>query len=158
MTNIADGEQMVKRLTNPLFGRPTPLGDVMRQAHRRLVSYLDRALREAGYPDLRSAHVSVLATVDPAGTRLATLVARGGRTKQATAELAGHLAATGYVRLVGDPSDGRAKLYVPTGEAYTLLAVCEGVVDRYERWLEGVVGPDGVAQLRRTLLAIVADG
>jgi DNA-binding MarR family transcriptional regulator len=147
---------MVKRLTNPLLGRPRPLGDVMREAHRRLVSYLDRALRDAGYPDVASAHASVLATIDPEGSRLATLVERGGRTKQATAELAGHLVARGYVELVPDPTDGRAKLYVPTQRGFTLLAACEGIVDGYEAWLNGVVGPEAVEHLRRTLLTIAA--
>jgi DNA-binding MarR family transcriptional regulator len=155
MTNMAADGSVVKHLTNPLLGRPQPLGDVMRQAHRVLVSHLDEALDAAGYPTLRSAHVSVLATVDPEGSRLSELVDRGGRTKQATAQLAGHLVAQGYAELVPDPADRRAKRYVPTARAYTLLAACEEIVANYERWLEGVVGADGLVRLRAVLLTIV---
>ncbi len=66
------------------------------------------------------------------GTRLATLVTRGGRTKQATAELAGQLVRHGYLELHADPTDGRAKLYVPTSAGTDLLTVCAGIVVRYE--------------------------
>ncbi len=155
MTKVTADDAVVKHLTNPLRGRPQPLGDVMRQAHRVLVSHLDEALDEAGYAAVRSSHVSVLATVDPEGSRLSELVERGGRTKQATAQLAGHLVAQGYVELVPDPADGRAKRYVPTAQAYTLLAACEDIVTRYERWLEGVVGVDGLVRLRAILTTIV---
>jgi DNA-binding MarR family transcriptional regulator len=153
MTNLARDTEKVKGLTNS-----RPLGDVMREAHRTLVAHLERALREAGYHDVGAAHASVLATVDVAGSRLATLVERGGRTKQATAELAGHLTARGYLRLRPDPTDGRAKLYVPTASGRRLLAACEVVVVAYEKWLDDVLGEDGVAQLRRALTAIVDHG
>ena len=50
---------------------------------------------------------------------------------------------------------GRAKRYVPTTQAYTLLAACEDIVTRYERWLEDVVGADGLVRLRAILTTIV---
>jgi DNA-binding MarR family transcriptional regulator len=155
MTKVSVEEPVVKHLTNPLLGRPQPLGDVMREAHRVLVSHLDGALDAAGYSEVRSAHVSVLATLHPDGSRLSELVDRGGRTKQATAQLAGHLVTAGYAELVPDPSDGRAKHYVPTAAAYALLAECQDIVTAYEQWLEDVVGPDGLVALRAILTTIV---
>jgi DNA-binding MarR family transcriptional regulator len=155
MTKVPTRADLVKPLTNPLAGRPEPIGDLMRRAHRRLVSYLDHALEEAGWSDVKAAHASVLAVVDFEGSRLATLVERGGRTKQATAELAGHLTTTGYLRLVADPADRRAKLYIPTKRGRELLLSCAAIVDDYEQWLDGVVGADAVTQLRRTLVRIV---
>jgi DNA-binding MarR family transcriptional regulator len=155
MTKLPLVTKEVKRLTNPFFGRPTPLGDLMRQAHQRLVAYLDRALIDSGYTNVRSAHVSVLATIDADGTRLATLVERGGRTKQATAQLAGHLLEEGYVTLGPDASDGRAKLYLPTETGRALLATAEKVVVGYEAWLDRMLGQDAIDQLRRTLTTIV---
>jgi DNA-binding MarR family transcriptional regulator len=157
MTNLARDPRIVKGLTK-FVAWERPLGDVMREAHRTLVTHLERALRDAGYTDVGAAHASVLATVDRDGTRLATLVERGGRTKQATAELAGHLTARGYVELRPDPTDGRAKLYFPTASGETLLASCERIVDAYEKWLNGVLGNDGVVRLRRALAEIVTHG
>ncbi|WP_346234030.1 MarR family winged helix-turn-helix transcriptional regulator [Parafrigoribacterium mesophilum] len=155
MTKLPPAAREVKRLTNFASGRPTPLGDLMRQAHQRLVAYLDRALTDSGYSNVRSAHVSVLATIDADGSRLATLVQRGGRTKQATAQLAGHLLDEGYVTLGPDATDGRAKLYVPTEAGWALLAIAEQVVIGYEKWLDQMLGQDAIDQLRRILTTIV---
>jgi DNA-binding MarR family transcriptional regulator len=63
--------------------------------------------------------------------------------------------AHGYVELVPDPADGRAKRYVPTAPGYALLAACQDIVTSYERWLEGVVGPEGLIRLRAILTTIV---
>lgn len=159
MTNVRRGGKEVKRLTNssanPLAGHARPIGDLLREAHQVLVAHLDDALREAGWPRVRAPHASVLATVDLDGTRLATMVERAGRTKQATAELAGHLVTCGYLELRGDPTDRRAKLYVPTEQGVALLASCAEVVAAYETWLDGVLGPGTVGELRTTLTAIV---
>jgi DNA-binding MarR family transcriptional regulator len=157
MTKLPPVAKEVKHLTNPLVGRPTPLGDLMRQAHQRLVAYLDRALTDSGYTNVRSAHVSVLAAIDSDGSRLATLVERGGRTKQATAQLAGRLLEEGYVTLGPDASDGRAKLYLPTESGWALLATAERVVVGYEAWLDRMLGQDAIDQLRRTLTTIVGE-
>jgi DNA-binding MarR family transcriptional regulator len=138
--------------------QPRPLGDVMREAQRTLVGYLERKLRDAGYPDVGAAHASVLGTIDAEGTRLMTLVERGGRTKQATAELAAHLVARGYLELHPDPRDGRAKLYRPSPKGDELFEACVGIVTEYEAWLEGVLGDDGVDRLRAALQAIVDHG
>lgn len=155
MTKFALSTDIVKPPTNPMDVRP--IGDLMRQAQYRLVSFLDAALREAGYTDVSSAHVSVLATVDRQGTRLMTLVERGGRTKQATAELAGQLLTRGYVTLAPDAADGRAKLYSPTESGVALLAAAAKVVSGYESWLDRMLGQDAITQLRHTLTTIVED-
>lgn len=155
MTNVTRASTTVKHLTTPRIGRDRPIGDIMREAQQRLVAHLDRALRAAGCSDLRSAHASVLASIDTDGTRLATLVDRGGRTKQATAQLAGHLVACGYAELRPDPNDRRAKLYVPTVRGMDVLVTCGRIVDDYESWLDAAVGSDAVSQLRAILLAIV---
>jgi DNA-binding MarR family transcriptional regulator len=157
MTTVPLPVTKVKNLTSfPVVEKP--LGDLMREAQRTLVGYFEQALHDAGYADVGAAHASVLATIDPTGTRLATLVSRGGRTKQATAELAAHLVQRGYLELEADPSDGRAKLYTPTAAGSVLLASCAEIVVSYEAWLDGVLGPRGIEQLRDALLAIVDHG
>lgn len=157
MTIVPSSALNVKSLTNT-GPADRPLGDLMREAHRTLVGYLERALRGAGYDDVGAAHASVLATVDPAGVRLATLVDRGGRTKQATSELAAHLVGRGYLQVRPDATDGRAKLYLPTPEGTALLIACGAVVIEYETWLDEALGRQGVEKLRRALVAIVGHG
>lgn len=156
MTKVSPDGEEVKSLTNPLVGRDRPIGDLLREAHQCLVAHLDQALREAGWADVRAPHASVLATIDLDGTRLATMVERAGRTKQATAELAGHLVTRGYLELLLDPTDGRAKLYVPTSQGLALLSSCAEVVSDYETWLDGVLGTGTVTELQQILQTIVA--
>jgi DNA-binding MarR family transcriptional regulator len=154
---ISDSTAKVKSLTT-FPAAEKPLGDLMREAQRTLVGYLERALHDAGYQDVGAAHASVLATIDEKGTRLATIVERGGRTKQATAELAAHLVQRGYLELDADPSDGRAKLYTATPAGSALLTSCAEIVVGYEAWLGGVLGPRGIERLRAALLAIIDHG
>ena len=100
---------MVKRLTNPFLGAPTPLGSLMTAAGQRLASELDAALSAAGFPDLRSAHAPVFMAIDPEGTRVTELARRTRMTKQAVGELVRYLAGRGYVTVAADPEDGRAR-------------------------------------------------
>jgi DNA-binding MarR family transcriptional regulator len=155
MTSLADESDVVKSMTN-LAGWPKPLGDLMRMAHQRLVAHLDTALGQAGLADVTAPQVSVLATIDRQGSRLMTLVERGGRTKQATAELAGQLVSRGYLTLVPDLTDGRAKLYNHTDRGLTLLAACAHVVNEYETWLDNALGTEAVIQLRQSLTMILS--
>lgn len=155
MTKVPPGDEKVKSLTNPLVGHSRPIGDLLREAHQCLVAHLDLALREAGWAHVRAPHASVLATIDLDGTRLATMVDRAGRTKQATAELAGHLVTCGYLELIPDPTDRRAKLYVPTSQGVALLSSCAKVVADYEAWLDSVLGAGTVKELQQTLQTIV---
>jgi DNA-binding MarR family transcriptional regulator len=84
-------------------------------------------------------------------------VERGGRTKQATAELAGHLLVRGHVTLAPDRADRRAKLYSPTESGLALLAAAADVVADYESWLDRMLGQNAIAQLRHSLATIVED-
>jgi DNA-binding MarR family transcriptional regulator len=136
-------------------GLPTPFGDLCRQAYQTLATYLEEQLRAHGWHGLRAAHVSVLATIEPEGSRLTTLAARGGRTKQTTAQLVAHLVRHELLQLQPDPVDGRAKIYVPTRRALQLLADSERIVEHYRHWLETTIGPRAIVQLRRSLTAIV---
>lgn len=144
----------VKPLTNAWI-RERPLGDLLREAHRALVVHLEQVISRAGYDDIGAPHVSVLATVDAGGTRQVELAARGGRTKQATAELCATLTHRGYLELRPDPTDRRAKLYFATAPGRHLLDACQDVVVSYEAWLTDVIGADGIERFRSTLTAII---
>lgn len=59
---------------------------------------------------VRRSHTALLPHIDLDGTRLTTLAARLGVSKQAAGELAGELEQMGMLERVPDPTDGRAKL------------------------------------------------
>lgn len=154
MTKSECQTDTVKDLTS-LRRRQRPLGGALRQAHRAVVLHLEKAISQAGYNDIGASQLSILESVDPEGTRLVELATRGGRTKQATAELCAGLVARGYLEVRPDPTDSRAKLFVMTPAGRRLVEACFGIVSDYENWLIGVLGSDSVDQLRETLSAII---
>jgi DNA-binding MarR family transcriptional regulator len=146
---------MVKRLTNPLRGRPTPLGSLLNAAGQRLAAELDAALREAGFDDLRAAHAPLFVAIDAGGSRVTELAERSAMSKQAVGELIRHLAARGYVSVDVDPDDRRAKRVTLTERGWQALDLGTAVIDDYDAWLAATVGADQVDALRAALDRII---
>jgi DNA-binding MarR family transcriptional regulator len=146
---------LVKRLTNPLRDRPTPLGSLLNAAGQRLSAVLDVALQDAGFVDLRAAHAPVFMAIDPDGTRVTTLAERAAMSKQAVGELIRYLAAHGYLHLGPDPDDRRAKQVTLTDRGWHALELGEQVIADYDTWLEHALGADQVTALRAILQRII---
>ncbi|WP_265442472.1 MarR family winged helix-turn-helix transcriptional regulator [Flexivirga meconopsidis] len=146
---------MVKSLTNPFADRPTPLGTLLSFAGRRLGGDLDRALREAGFPDLRAAHAPLFLAIAPEGSTSTELAARAHLTKQSAGELVRYLADHGYLTVQPSPTDGRARLVQLTDAGWRALEVGRSIVQRFDDWLDEQVGADEVRRLRATLDRII---
>jgi DNA-binding MarR family transcriptional regulator len=146
---------MVKRLTNPLQERDLPLGTLMTSVGARLAARLDRALTDAGFPDLRAAHAAPFMVMDPTGTRTSQLAARAHMTKQAMGELVAYLASRGYLERIPDPSDGRARLVRPTRRGWQAVDAGVEVISAFDDWLDEQLGTRGVALLRKNLHLIL---
>lgn len=146
---------MVKRLTNPLRERATPLGSLLNAAGQRLSAELDAALQKAGFVDLRASHAPVFMAIDPDGCRVTVLAERTAMTKQAVGELIRYLAGRGYLQIGPDPDDRRAKRVALTDRGWQALELGEQVIADYEDWLDAAVGSDQVAALRTILQRII---
>ena len=142
---------MVKHLTNPLAGRPIPLGTLLSTAGRRLAAELDAGLAAAGYGDLRSAHAPLFMTIEPDGSSVTQLAERARMTKQATSELVRYLEACGYVELAVNDTDRRARKVTLTARGWQALDVGLSVIDNFEHWLNDTVGAAHVEAIRATL-------
>lgn len=142
---------MVKPLTNPFDGRPTPLGTLLSAAGRRLAGELDAGLAAAGYGDVRSAHAPLFMTIDPEGSSLTQLAGRARMTKQAMGELVRYLEACGYVENAVDETDRRARRITLTARGWQALDVGTRVIDDFDQWLDDTVGAPRVRALRATL-------
>ena len=147
---------MVKRLTNPLRDRPTPLGSLLNAAGQRLSAELDAALREAGFADLRAAHAPLFTAIDVDGTRVTELAERTAMSKQAVGELIRHLRARGYVSVDVYRHDRRAKRVSLTERGWDALELGEAVIGEYDEWLASAVGVEQVGALRGALDRIIA--
>ena len=105
---------------------PTITG-VFRQAAARMIDELITRLDAVGFPGITPAHHTVFENLDPGGTRLTELAARGGITHQSMSELVSVLEQRGYLERHHDPSDRRARIVrlTPAGRQIVRRAIKE---------------------------------
>jgi DNA-binding MarR family transcriptional regulator len=125
-------------------------GTLLLWAFRSFEAELLEGLAADGYV-IRAKHGSVLANVDAEGTRLTELARRAGIGKPAVSELVDELETMGYVERVGDPTDGRAKLVIPTETGVDLIEKAGSVIAAIEGRYRTSLGPDAYQRLRAAL-------
>ena len=142
----------MRDVTEPAYNTTAMLG----RAYSRLGHEIVAGVERAGFPQ-RPAHSNVFAHIDPDGTRLSVLANRANITAPAMKELVDDLERLGYVRRASDPSDGRAKLVVPTERGLAALQAGLATIVEIEQDLEQLLGPTTLARLRRALERILGD-
>jgi DNA-binding MarR family transcriptional regulator len=136
--------------------RQRTLGSLLRLPYQELQAAVYGALAKRGFADLRAAHSAVFRHIDADGTRLTTLAERAGMTKQSMAYLVEALTAAGYLAVVADPHDGRAKLVQLTRRGDKAMATLLALSAEFEQRLAERLGATKMARLR-ALLEEVAD-
>lgn len=92
-------------------------------------------LARRGFEDLRPALLAVGQHVGPQGTRITELAERAWLTKATVVHAVDELERLGYVTRRPDPSDGRAKLVMPTERAHRAeRAAREAVLEIRAAW------------------------
>ena len=109
------------------------------------------ALSDAQFPGLRMRHYRLLSFVPPAGGRLSRMTADSGLTKQALAQALAQLQEGGYVEVVPDPTDGRARLVRLTDRGRAVNETVRRHLDGVEREWAGRVGEERYAVARAVL-------
>jgi DNA-binding MarR family transcriptional regulator len=128
---------------------------LLRDAYLTLNDLVIARLAEKGHAAVRPAHSAVFQHLDDTGTTVSTLAARAQMTKQAMAELVGHLERHGYVVRVPDPTDRRAKLVQPTAAGREVVAIAQALVPEVERHVDAALGADRVRALRHDLQVLL---
>lgn len=107
--------------------------------------------REAGARVLTPALVRLLPHLSTDGIRPTALARRVEVSKQAVGQLLGDLESRGFVEMVPDPDDGRARLVRLTPAGLAAFDHGRGVLAFYEAALAARVGLARIATLRNTL-------
>jgi DNA-binding MarR family transcriptional regulator len=134
--------------------RELPSSLLMFIAARAAADRIFRAMQNAGFDDVTIAQARLMMGVDPEGTRLSVLAARGQVAKQTATALVDKLERAGYVERVPDPSDGRAKLVRMTPRAEAALPLARAEEDRIEAEWRAHLGTRRMDQLRDALTAL----
>lgn len=124
----------------------------------QLVDGIQQGLRERGFDDVRPVHGFAFARLSEAPATTTQLAEHLGITKQATSELVHHLVDHGYLDLVPDPTDRRARLLALTDRGHACTrAAQDAAADTVNTW-EQRITPDQRAELRVALAAITDPG
>ena len=134
------------------------IGELLRVPSHAVVRHISRAFTEAGYGNLRPAHMSILQHVDhlPDGTRITELAERAQMTKQSMGHLVGDMERLGYVELIPDPADGRAKIVCLTEAGWEMHEAAGEIGKALEKDWGDRIGPDNFDQLRRLLKQLIS--
>ncbi len=135
--------------------RPSNLAVLLRDTYLSLNDLVIARLAAKGHEAVRPAHSAVFEHLDDTGTTVSTLAARAQMTKQAMAELVGHLERHGYVVRTPDPTDRRAKLVAPTAAGREVVAIAQELVPEVERHVDAALGADRVRALRHDLQVLL---
>ena len=127
------------------------LGVLLRAPFEAMLDHHFARLAAAGFDDVRVAHGAVLRNLSREGSRITDLAKRARVTKQSIAELVEYLRRRGYVELVPDPSDGRAKLVRLTERGWRVHATLVGSGPAFERQCEQTLGAAKWRQLKALL-------
>jgi DNA-binding MarR family transcriptional regulator len=115
------------------------------------------ALSDTRFPGLRMRHYRLLSFVPPEGERLSRMTADSGLTKQALAQALAPLEDGGYVEVVPDPSDRRARLVRLTDRGRAVNEAVRHHLSDVEREWARRVGEERYA-VARAVLADLAPG
>ena len=128
-------------------------GTLLLWAFQSFEAELLNGLAADGYA-IRAKHGSVLANIDDGGTRLTELARRAGIGKPAVSELVDELETMGLVERTADPTDGRAKLVIPTEIGVKLIETAGSVIAAIEDRYRSSLGPAAYRELRAALMAL----
>lgn len=105
---------------------------------------------------LRPWHMRLLGVIPPEGARPSALADAAGMTKQALSEFIRILEPAGYIELLPDPTDGRARIVRPTPAARELRAETEAAIRAVEAAWIAELGPERYAIFRDALETLAA--
>src|SRR4051812_38079542 len=114
---------------------PPQVGALLRMAWETQQREMVAGLEAAGFDDLRPVHQPLLRHVLAEGLRPGELAARLALSKQAVNDLLREFEELGYVTLVPDPDDGRAKRIGLTARGWELARTASGLSrETGDRW------------------------
>jgi DNA-binding MarR family transcriptional regulator len=132
------------------------LGWLLVQADRLFAEGVTRAINARGFSGIRLVHIVLVRNIAEHGTRITEIARRAGMTKSATSQLVREFVELGYIRVVPDPEDGRAKVAEYTRSGKGLLAAVVDAIAETEAACAQVIGDDEMQRLKAVLTRLLA--
>jgi len=132
-----------------------PIGMIAQQLQRAFEAECFERLAAAGFTGLRMRHSVLLDALGPEGSRITTLAAQLGMTKQAMGEMIDDLESNGYLERSADPADRRARIIRFTTKGQEALAMSFQIIPAIEREYAELIGAARYAQAKRAMAELV---
>jgi DNA-binding MarR family transcriptional regulator len=132
-----------------------PIGQLLTRSLRNFRVALYRRAVDAGYADIREAHLQVFGNLDWAGTRLTELASRANMRRASMAELVDQLEDAGYLERRPDPDDRRAKRIALTRKGRRVMTEALRAVRDLERDYASIVGGERYERMCDALQRLV---
>jgi DNA-binding MarR family transcriptional regulator len=113
-----------------------------------------RALAVHDWQGLRTSHFRVIEAVPDDGISITDLSVRVRMTKQGCGQFVAQLSASGHLRTVADPRDGRSRIVRRTPKGTRLIHRVQSRIREVEAAWAEQVGPERYATFREVLLAV----
>lgn len=127
------------------------LGILLREPFHEVVRRVSAGLAEAGFDDLRPAHMAVFQHIQADGSHLTDLAERAQITKQSMSYLVDQLERRGYLERHPDPNDRRAALICLTQRGWDQVRASLSIIAALEaEWTE-TLGEQRIEDLRAML-------
>jgi DNA-binding MarR family transcriptional regulator len=130
-------------------------GAYLRELYDSLVVNLHQHLAKEGYQDISPSHGLVFQYLEEGGSRITTLAARAGMTKQSMSALVYQLEDNGYLKRKPDPDDARAILFYLTAKGQTLKTKAQDVNYQFEQKWKQTLGAEQYKKLRELIQKLV---
>lgn len=132
------------------------LGWLLGRADLLFAEGVTRTINERGFAGIRLVHIALIRNVDENGTRISDIAKRAGMTKQATGQLVAEFVELGYIKLVPDPDDGRAKVARYTAKGKRLLLAIVASIEATETAVAKAIGLKELDALKHTLAKLLS--
>jgi DNA-binding MarR family transcriptional regulator len=126
-------------------------GAYLRELYDSMVVNLHQHLAEEGYGEISPSHGLVFQYFQEGGSRITTLAARAGITKQSMSALVYQLEDYGYLKRKPDPEDARAVLFNLTAKGQALRTKAQNLNYQFEQKWEQMLGPEQYKKLREMI-------
>lgn len=125
----------------------TELAVLLRTGFQQIVAHVHARLGQAGFTDVRPAHMTIFQHLRPEGSRIGELAERAQLTNQSVGYLVDYLENRGYVERRADPDDRRASLVCLTPRGWAEMRACAAILAELDGALRERLGAERMAQL-----------
>ena len=126
-------------------------GAYLRELYDSLVANLHQHLAAEGYGEISPSHGLVFQYLEEGGSRITTLAARAGMTKQSMSALVYQLEDSGYLKRKADPEDARAILFYLTTKGQALRTIAQNLNYQFEQKWKQTLGPEQYKTFREMI-------